>query len=80
MTDGSEQVPLQPEIITRPFSAKDGSRDSVFEEERMHLMPLPTERYEMREWRSPKVAPDYHVKWIAIHFTWNGQLGQMRSP
>ena len=27
----------------------------------MHLMPLPAERYEMCEWRSPKVAPDYHV-------------------
>ena len=49
-------------LNSRPFSAKDGSRDSVFEEEeRMHLMPLPAERYEMCEWRSPKVAPDYHV-------------------
>ena len=49
-------------LNARPFSAKDGSRDSVFEEEeRMHLMPLPPERYEMCEWRSPKVAPDYHV-------------------
>ena len=49
-------------LNARPFSAKDGSRDSVFEEEeRMHLMPLPAERYEMCEWRSPKVAPDYHV-------------------
>ena len=66
-------------LNSRPFSAKDGSRDSVFEEERMHLMPLPAERYEMCEWRSPKVAPDYHVKWEEAHFTWNGQLGQMRS-
>ena len=49
-------------LNARPFSAKDGSRDSVFgEEERMHLLPLPPERYEMCEWRSPKVAPDYHV-------------------
>ena len=49
-------------LNSRPFSAKDGSRDSVFEEEeRPHLMPLPVERYEMCEWRSPKVAPDYHV-------------------
>lgn len=49
-------------LNARPFTAKDGSRNSVFEEEeRMHLMPLPTERYEMCEWRSPKVTPDYHV-------------------
>lgn len=49
-------------LNSRPFSAKDGSRDSVFEEEeRPHLMPLPAERYEMCEWRSPKVAPDCHV-------------------
>ena len=25
------------------------------------MQPLPSERYEMREWRSCKVAPDYHV-------------------
>lgn len=49
-------------LNSRPFTAKDGSRDLVFEEEeRMHLMPLPAERYEICEWRSPKVAPDYHV-------------------
>lgn len=49
-------------LNARPFSAKEGSRDSLFEaEERMRLMPLPTERHEMCEWRSAKVAPDYHV-------------------
>lgn len=31
-----------------PFSAKEGSRDSVYEsEERPHMQPLPSERYEM---------------------------------
>ena len=46
----------------RPFSAKEGSRDSVYEsEERACMQPLPAERYEMCEWRSCKVAPDYHV-------------------
>lgn len=50
-------------LNSRPFSAKDGSRDSVFEaEERERLMPLPERRYEMCEWRSAKVAPDYHVR------------------
>lgn len=47
----------------RPFSAKDGSRMSIFnEEEAGGLLPLPSTRYEMCEWRSAKVAPDYHVR------------------
>ncbi len=57
-------------LNARPFSAKDGSRDSVFgEEERMHLMPLPAERYEMCEWRSAKVSPDYHVTVDYMHYS-----------
>lgn len=49
-------------LNARPFSAKEGSRDSVCEaEERRSMQPLPSERYEMCEWRSCKVAPDYHV-------------------
>lgn len=57
-------------LNSRPFAAKDGSRDSVFEEEeRMHLMPLPAERYEMCEWRSAKVAPDYHVTVDYMHYS-----------
>ena len=48
-------------LNSRPFSAKDGSRDTAFEEERAHLLPLPPERYEMCEWRTAKVSPDYHV-------------------
>lgn len=54
----------------RPFAAKDGSRESVFdEEERAHLMPLPAERYEMCEWRSAKVSPDYHVTVDYMHYS-----------
>ena len=57
-------------LNSRPFAAKDGSRDSVFEEEeRMHLMPLPAERYELCEWRSAKVAPDYHVTVDYMHYS-----------
>lgn len=49
-------------LNARPFSAREGSRDSVHEaEERPCMHPLPAERYEMCEWRSCKVAPDYHV-------------------
>ena len=49
-------------LNARPYSAKDGSRDSVFEEEeRGELLPLPPERYERCKWKRCKVAPDYHV-------------------
>ena len=49
-------------LNARPFSAKEGSRDSVHEsEERPHMQPPPSERYEMRGWRGCKVAPDHHV-------------------
>lgn len=47
---------------SRPFSAREGSRDSVYEaEERPCMQPLPAERHGMCEWRSREVAPDYHV-------------------
>ena len=62
-------------LNSRPFSAKDGSRDSVFEEEeRALLMPLPAERYEMCEWRSAKVSPDYHVTVDYMHYSVNYSL------
>ena len=62
-------------LNSRPFSAKEGSRDSVFEqEESMHLMPLPAERYEICEWRSPKVAPNYHVKVDYMYYSTPYQL------
>ena len=49
-------------LNSRPFSAKEGSRRSVYEaEERACMQPLPAERYEMCEWRSAKVSPDYHI-------------------
>lgn len=54
----------------RPFSAKDGSRDAVFEAEELPLMqPLPKEPYERCEWRSAKVAPDYHVTIDYMHYS-----------
>lgn len=49
-------------LNSRPFSAREGSRESVWEAEELPcLQPLPSEPYEMCEWRSCKVAPDYHV-------------------
>ena len=57
-------------LNARPFSAKEGSRDSVYEaEERRSMQPLPSERYDMCEWRSCKVAPDYHVTVDYMHYS-----------
>lgn len=54
----------------RPFSDKEGSRESEFEdEERDHLLPLPKERYEMCEWRRAKISPDYHVRIDYMHYS-----------
>ncbi|WP_283170801.1 IS21 family transposase [Curtanaerobium respiraculi] len=50
-------------LNSRPFSEREGSRDSDFDErERRTLMPLPAERFEVCEWRRAKVAPNYHVR------------------
>lgn len=57
-------------LNARPFSAKDGSRDELYEqEERGHMSPLPAERYEMCEWRVAKVSPDYHVTIDYMHYS-----------
>lgn len=49
-------------LNSRSFSAKEGSRDSVYEdEERGCMLPLPVQPYERCEWRSAKVGPDYHI-------------------
>lgn len=38
------------------------SRDERLREELPHLLQLPTERYELCEWRRAKVAPDCHIR------------------
>lgn len=54
----------------RPFAAKDGSREELFEaEEAEQLLPLPLERYEMCRWCYPKVSPDYHVTIDYMHYS-----------
>lgn len=50
------------EFNQRPFTRKQGSRFSAFEEEeKFALSPLPTASYKMSEWKSAKVRPDYHI-------------------
>jgi len=45
----------------KPFQKKDGSRFTLFSEERPFLLPLPAESYEISEWRTATVQYNYHV-------------------
>lgn len=45
------------------------SRDERLLEELPRLLPLPSERYEICEWRRAKVAPDYHVRVDYMHYS-----------
>jgi len=46
----------------KPFQKKDGSRATLFAEERASLLPLPKNPYEMATWKSATVAFNYHVE------------------
>jgi len=45
----------------KPFQKKEGSRTSLFEEERMFLIPLPQFPYELAEWKVATVQFNYHI-------------------
>jgi len=45
----------------KPFQKKDGSRASVFAEEKPFLLPLPKDRYELSDWKQAKVGLNYHI-------------------
>lgn len=50
------------EFNKRPFTRKQGCRQSAFEEEeKFALSPLPSTPYKMSEWKTAKVRPDYHI-------------------
>jgi len=45
----------------KPFQKKDGSRATWFAEERLSLLPLPLNPYEIAEWKTAIVAFNYHI-------------------
>lgn len=50
------------EFNHRDFTKREGSRWSAFlEEEKSYLSPLPPTPYQMSEWLTAKVQPDYHI-------------------
>ena len=49
------------EFNSKPFQKKEGSRKSVFEEERAFLIPLPEHPYELAVWKIATVQFNYHI-------------------
>ena len=45
----------------KPFQRKDGSRASLFADERQFLLALPKTPYELSEWRIATVQNNYHI-------------------
>lgn len=45
----------------KPFQKKDGSRASDFEEEKLFLLPLPPNPFELAEWKAATVQYNYHI-------------------
>ena len=45
----------------KPFQKKDGCRASLFEEEKPFLHSLPSEPYELSQWKMATVGPNYHI-------------------
>ncbi len=68
------------EMNSRPFQKLEGSRKTLFESvDKPALKPLPDAPYEFAYWKKGKVNIDCHVKCKAVHLTWYGELGVMRS-
>jgi len=45
----------------KPFQKKDGSRATWFADERISLLPLPKNAFELAEWKSATVSFNYHI-------------------
>jgi transposase len=53
----------------KPFQKKDGSRASLFAEERAFLLPLPTRAFELSSWKIATVQYNYHVGVDGQHYS-----------
>jgi transposase len=55
---------LVDQLNSRLMKGPNASRNELFQSEDLPAMrPLPENRYAYAEWKSAKVAPDYHVEW-----------------
>ena len=49
-------------LNARPFTKREGSRDSALIEERAHLRALPAKPFQFGHWRKARVNVDYHIE------------------
>jgi len=54
---------------SKPFQKKDGSRFTLFSEERSFLLPLPSDGYEISQWRKATVQYNYHVSVESMNYS-----------
>jgi transposase len=67
----------------REFSAREGSRQSQFEEfDLPALKPLPAKRFEYADWKVCKVGPGYHIQYkknqYSVHHNYKGKKVDVR--
>jgi transposase len=65
-------------LNTAPFQKREGSRASVFAEERQHARPLPDTPYEFAQWKlRARVHRDHHIEvlrgYYSVHYSLIGQ-------
>ncbi|MCK5130537.1 MAG: hypothetical protein KAR40_00110 [Candidatus Sabulitectum sp.] len=70
-------------LNNRVFSAREGSRQSQFEEfDLPALKPLPATRFEYADWKMCKVGPDYHIQYklcrYSVHHDYKGKKVDVR--
>ena len=53
----------------KPFQKKDGSRYSLFQQEKNFLMPLPKYHFELSEWRQAIVQVNYHIACLKQNYS-----------
>jgi transposase len=61
---------LVDQLNRRPFSKREGSRRSLFEEvERAALKPLPPQSFSRGEWKKATVFKDYHIELNGVYYS-----------
>ena len=53
----------------KPFQKKDGSRHSLFQQEKNFLIPLPKHHFEISEWRQAIVQTNYHIACLKQNYS-----------
>lgn len=53
----------------RPFQKKEGSRHSLFQEEKVNLLPLPKTPFELATWKIATVQFNYHITVDGMYYS-----------